>query len=358
MEYSGHKTQVSDNRVLTLTTSCEVLGVVCCSTPAAAVIIMANLSEEDKRMLELGKAFAALGASADMNAEAADDWVRERGRRLLPEKDSQEEDAVKLPEGKAKQPLLNMVAPRLPVCSCSNDKTEVSFNLYRYEVKCLLAENEPVMVMQAIRRSLRGQAAEVLLHLGEKATVEQLLSKLELVFGDVLTSEAILEAFYAAKQKPKEPAALWGCRLEGLLEQARRKGAVDSKQGEDMLRTKFWSGLTDAEVKAALRHSVDSQKSYGELFKQARGVEEEKASRNIEARTYAVQDPVLTELREISKKMANIETRLNALEVEKAGQQERRSSRQCFGCGEIGHFRRDCQRSAGNAVGPTLGGPQ
>jgi len=310
---------------------------------------MEHLSEEEKKLLMRGKVFAGHGASPELGADAADDWVRERGRRLLPEKTKE--------KPKEESKLANLLGgvnlggtPRLPIFSGSHEKSEVSFNLYAYEVKCLATEHDNTSVMQAIRRSLRGQAAEVLLHLGEDVDVKAVLAKLELVFGDVLPAEAALEAFYAAKQKPHESVAIWSCRLEGLLEQVKRKEVTDHKQSQAMLKTKFWSGLRDSSVKAALRHLMNKDQGYDELLRLARTVEDEVSPKSSEAKSCAVQDPVLTQLQEISKRLINIEGRLKEVET---AQKPRRS---CFNCGAPDHFKKDCPHGLGNGTGPTAGG--
>ena len=311
-----------------------------------------ELTVEEKKLLELGRVFAGLGASPELGAEAADDWVRQRGRRLLPEKPKEAPDE----EGKIANFLAGVNlggAPRLPIFSGSQEKSEVSFNLYAYEVRCLALEHDSAVVMQAIRRSLRGQAAEVLLHLGKNASVEVVLAKLEVVFGDVLPAEAVLEAFYAAKQKPHETVAIWSCRLEGLLEQVKRKEVTDQQQSQDMLKTKFWSGLRDSSIKAALRHQVSKDRSYDELLRLARTVEDEITPKS-DAKTCAVQDPVLTQLQEIGRRLNSIEDRLKEVEVAQKPMEEKRRS--CYNCGVTGHLKKDCPHLRGNGTGPTAGG--
>ena len=49
------------------------------------------------------------------------------------------------------------------------------------------------MIAQAIRKSLSGQAKRVLLPLGTASTVNEMLEKLEGVFGNVATGMSVLE---------------------------------------------------------------------------------------------------------------------------------------------------------------------
>ena len=71
--------------------------------------------------------------------------------------------------------------------------------------------------MTNVRRSLQGRAADVLLAMGSEVSVQQLLEKLDVRFGDVRPSDMTLEQFFTARQLPAESVSPWGCRLEDLL---------------------------------------------------------------------------------------------------------------------------------------------
>ena len=68
-------------------------------------------------------------------------------------------------------------------------KKEASFEEWKYEVNCARKDKQYTesMIAQAIRKSLSGQAKRVILPLGTTATVEQMIEKLEGVFGNVAT---------------------------------------------------------------------------------------------------------------------------------------------------------------------------
>lgn len=64
-------------------------------------------------------------------------------------------------------------------------KGDVSYKEWRFLVQCLVGDPDikPNLLIQSIRRSLRGTAKNMLIPLGEKATVKQILSKLDVLFG-------------------------------------------------------------------------------------------------------------------------------------------------------------------------------
>ena len=99
------------------------------------------------------------------------------------------------PKARFKQPeqhqYFNMTpyVSKLPTFSGdeSSQKGDVQYNEWRFEVTCLLNDTDisESMLLQAIRRSIRGSARKMTIPLGEKATVHDILLKLDAMFGDV-----------------------------------------------------------------------------------------------------------------------------------------------------------------------------
>ncbi len=79
-------------------------------------------------------------------------------------------------------------AVRLSVFSGYGAKGDVSHEQWRSEVTGL--SRDPCMtqntLLQAVRRSLKGSAAEVVVHMSDYAPVQIILQKLDKMFGDVL----------------------------------------------------------------------------------------------------------------------------------------------------------------------------
>ena len=124
-------------------------------------------------------------------------------------------------------------------------KTESSFEEWKYEVRCLRKDKmfSEATIGQAIRKSLKGQAKKVLLPMGSDATVDQIIQRLEGVFGNVATPKSIIQEFYTVYQKQDESVASRGLRLEEILQRAIDKGQVRLEDRDDLLRDKFWRSL-------------------------------------------------------------------------------------------------------------------
>ena len=82
-------------------------------------------------------------------------------------------------------------------------KGENSFPQWMYEVKYMLLEKQhkPEALAQAIRRSLRGEASNLLRRLCIGATIPQILEKFESVYGAVDSKENVLAKFYSANKR-------------------------------------------------------------------------------------------------------------------------------------------------------------
>ena len=173
----------------------------------------------------------------------------------------------------------NFQAPRISNFSGNQDcKTEKSFDEWKFEIQCLLAEGQHshATILRAIRHSLRGEASKIAMRLGPNVSVTTLMTKFEGVFGTVERGESLLAEFYSASQGEHEDVVTWGCRLEELLDRARKRGQVQPHAMDEMLRTKFWLGLKPS-LKNISSHKFDTCMSFDTLRVQLRIIEHEMA---------------------------------------------------------------------------------
>ena len=156
-------------------------------------------------------------------------------------------------------------------------KTEASYEEWKYEVTCVQKDDmyTKEAIGQAIRKSLRGQAKRVLLPLGTEASNEEMLNRLEGVFGNVATGESVLQEFYTAAQKQDETVTAWGLRLEEMLQKAVTKGHIRKEETDSMLRNKFWKYLRNERLKNATRTKFETLKNFEDLRKAVRAEEHE-----------------------------------------------------------------------------------
>ncbi len=258
----------------------------------------------------------------------------------------------------------------------SGAKGDVSYTQWRFEVSSLRRDGNysAALVLQAVRRSIRGTASEVLLNLGEEVTIEDVLKKFELVFGNILPADVILEQFYTARQRDTEAVATWACRLEELVSQLRAKdaGGTTGDAAKSMLRSKFYSGLRCGVLRNSLRHRYDAGATYEELLMAARVAELEEDSEKKKAtakvnQATTVDSQTAKKLDKVLAALEDVQKRLEKLEVDKtqptaSGQPQgqakgypRQFNGNCYKCGKFGHPKFKCplnlQQPASGASG-------
>ena len=184
---------------------------------------------------QLVSAFEKLGVKPTAaTPEELEEWMLAhlKSKGKIQEEDSDEDDSDEddpeerdkekpAPTDKTASVSVQQQPPRLATFSGGKDAkgSDTTFELWHYEVKCLMQDKvyPRKLVLHAVRKSLRGEAGEVAMLVGEKATLEQILGKLEGIYGIVEPGENILSEFYAAYQGRDETVSTWGCRLESYL---------------------------------------------------------------------------------------------------------------------------------------------
>ncbi|XP_062577691.1 uncharacterized protein LOC134239537 [Saccostrea cucullata] len=213
---------------------------------------------------------------------------------------------------------------KLPTFSGSEplQKGEVSFDVWSYEVRCLKNQLPEHVLLHSVRSSLKGLAREMLIPLGEFATVNVILMKLEDFYGNVSTAENIMQNFYSDHQKEGESIVAYGSRLEQTVSKAVRLGHVDVVAKDSMLRSKFWSGLRNPQLRNASRNKYETIKEFQTLLREVRQIEQEELNlaiaKPVEYTCSAVSTNealnVEKQLSEILSQMKKLDSRMSKLE--------------------------------------------
>lgn len=230
---------------------------------------MAKFTEQEKQSLVA--VFEGLDVKPDTSdPESMTQWMKQYLHQKGRLKDLPAVDSSRSIQGDSH--LLQ--TPRVVTFS-GDEQKDARFDIWKYEVLSMVKEKTYSLsvISNAARKSLRGEAARVVMRLGEDASLDDIIVKLTAVYGTVESSECLLADFYSACQKEGESVANWACRLEDLLSNIDSKNHI--KSSDEMLKAKFWSGLLPT-LKDASRHKFDSVKKYQDLLVELRRIESDK----------------------------------------------------------------------------------
>jgi hypothetical protein len=256
----------------------------------------------------------------------------------------------------------------VPVINISNRKPWLSkfgsgegYELWRHQLMCLRPHYSAQDVADVIRSSLHGKAGELLITLGPSASVDDIVAKLDSVFGQVDDDTDVKAAFYSARQGQRESVADWSCRIEGLFARVSRVSNITGT--EEGLRQMFWTGLRQ-ELKTATTYYYETVKSFDQLRKAVRRVEQqqqpvsapkvEKASCHVaqgeaKANTDSTQR-LEAMVKQLTTDMKAMQAELKAQRSQQRHEQPTTQNQQgsqrevkCFRCGELGHVRAGCR---------------
>ena len=241
-------------------------------------------------------------------------------------------------------PVVVQEKPSMP--SFSGSGKDCSFGRWKHEAECLDADEKysDSTVLEAVRKSLKTPAADVMPHLGVGATLQQLIDKIASIYGSVLSGEALLEKFYCDQQAEGETCAKWSMRLEDSIYQAAQKGALAMDSVRKSLKQKFWSGLRDQNIKNALRHRYQDL-DFEHVLAEARAIEEENSPIQKEkAKSHQVSGSEDSKFDLLLKKMDKMETEIKELKEDKKKTAEVKRKVQCGKCNLEGHLTWGCRK--------------
>ena len=176
------------------------------------------------------------------------------------------------------------VVPKLTWFSSATPipKGHVSYTTWKHEVEGLKTIYPIKAVIQAIKRSLKSPAAEVMWCLGPDPSYEQIMEALETHYDDVAEREVLLAELFPVTQGEKESLTEFASKLESILY---RLSQLDDARydGTDFetLNGNFFRGLRDDKLREALRPRKEQFKNFNEMLKEARRLESDLSKRNV-----------------------------------------------------------------------------
>ena len=166
--------------------------------------------------------------------------------------------------------------PKVRSFSGGDNKGDTPYDIWRYDVKIALMDPSYTKEQKefAIRRSLTGSEARLVIYQGLDKPLEDILETLDSVYGSVDNKEQLLSEFYSARQKEDEDVNTWSSRLEDIVGKGLEKGILQHSEVNTMLHAMLWTGLRQ-ELKDVSGHKYDAIKDFNKLRVALRQIEKD-----------------------------------------------------------------------------------
>ena len=150
---------------------------------------------------------------------------------------------------------------RMPV-----PKGESSYRVWNHSLQAIKVEERlgEIPLKQLIRRSLIGEAAEVLVSLAATADSTAIITELNDLYGVAAAKVDGWSCFHSATQSQGESVAEWKMRLLRLYDDADPEGRMGDLR-DPTLATAFWQGLYNKDLRIAT--ATDRKRSFSILFR-------------------------------------------------------------------------------------------
>lgn len=214
--------------------------------------------------------------------------------------------------------------PKISLFSGSNSKNETSYDLWRYEVRSLMSNKlyEPDSIDYAVRRSLKGEAGRVAMHLGPKSSLPEILDKLDSIYGDVEKKADLLGDFFNARQREDENVTSWSCRLEDMIGKALTRGLIHKSEVNEMLHSVLYRGLRTS-LKLLSGHKFDAIEDFNTLRIALRQIEKDHEIRQTVSKTHTAKAAVAeasgnsSDMEEVKGLIQQLSTRMDRWDKDK-----------------------------------------
>ena len=207
---------------------------------------------------------------------------------------------------------------------------DATYEIWRHEVNCMRKQNyDKDAMLIAVRRSLRGEAGMVAMRIDLDANIDDIIRKLDSIYGSVDRKEILLTQFYGARQEKDEDISHWSCRLERIIGKCVDGGLVHHSEVDQQLHFMLWNGLK-ASLKAISGYKYDTIKDFDGLRVALRQIENYVPQESTSTSKPHISKAVTgqSEFDEIKGMIQQLGTRMDSFESKRPEQQSYRPTHQ------------------------------
>ena len=136
---------------------------------------------------------------------------------------SHPQDVSSISHSLIKEGALRTIIPKLSVFSGERLKGEASFEQWSYELQSLRRTYSESALREGIQRSLKGAAVDTVCNMGPEATLDTIIKKFSIIYGNVKSYDILMGDFYHANQGEDKTVTSFATCIEELLSYVRDK---------------------------------------------------------------------------------------------------------------------------------------
>ena len=176
-------------------------------------------------------------------------------------------------------------SPHLPPFSGDTTKGFV-YSYWKDLITSLSLSYSDVSLIQAIRKAVSGQPAQIIGRLQVNCTLNDIFTALDTAYEAIHDEPAAWQLFYSVKQSRSESVVEWHTRLCSVWARIPDPGDVGLK-----IKKRLWTGLYSDATKESSRHQYDNDDvTEITLVKYLRQIEESKTSPKLSTNTVQAED--------------------------------------------------------------------
>ena len=156
-------------------------------------------------------------------------------------------------------------------------KGEASFEQWSYELQSLRKTYSESALREGIQRSLRGAAADTVCNMGPEATLDSIIKKFTIIYGNVKSYDILMGDFYRASQGEEESVTSFATCIEGLLSNVRDKYPQQIPQAKEqqLLKDRLFYGCQKGIRDSVKYRHADTTVDYMTFLEECRKAEDE-----------------------------------------------------------------------------------
>ena len=167
--------------------------------------------------------------------------------------------------------------PKLSVFSGERLKGEVSFEQWSYELQSLRKTYSESAFREGIQRSLKGAAADIVHNMGPDASLDIIIKKFSIIYGNVKSYDILMGDFYCTDQGEDETVTSFATCIEGLLSYVRDKFPIQIPlvKEQQLLKDRLFHGCQKSIRDSVKYRHADTTVDYMTFLEECRKAEDE-----------------------------------------------------------------------------------